>query len=98
MICFAFFMAYAWEHVKNRKVLGGLYAAQWALCVLWNLVFFKYQLVLPGLILLLLLTIVISYFLLGYRPQLQKRTLWVLPYFLWLLVACSLNGYILIQN
>ena len=98
MICFAFYMAYAWKTVANRNFLIGLFIVQWILNVLWNPVFFKYNEVLMGLVIISSLTLLVGYFLLGYISELKLKSLLVLPYFIWLLIATSLNAYILLKN
>lgn len=98
MVCFAFYMAYAWKLVDNRAALISLYAVQWVLNVSWNLFFFRLQLVLPGLIIIVALTLLVAYFLFAYRASMKARMLWVLPYFVWLLLATSLNAYIYFNN
>jgi len=98
MICFSFYMAYAWEKIENRKQLMSLFAVQWVLNVAWNPVFFKFHAMLPALIVISLLTILVAYFLFGYRSTMKAKALLVLPYFLWLLIATSLNGYALFYN
>ncbi len=98
MICFAIYMAYAWDMVANRNVLIGLFIIQWVLNILWNPVFFKYQEILIGLVLITSLTLLVGYFLFGYMSQMKMKSLLVLPYFIWLLIATSLNAYILIKN
>jgi tryptophan-rich sensory protein len=45
-----------------------------------------------------LLTLLMGYFLLNYWPVLKIYSLLVLPYVLWLIIATSLNGYILLKN
>ena len=98
MVCFAFYMAYAWNNTSNRNLLIGLFSVQWVLNILWNPVFFKFHAVLFGLIVITSLTILVGYFLLAYWPQMKSKSLLVLPYFLWLLIATSLNAYILFKN
>jgi tryptophan-rich sensory protein len=98
MICFAVYMMYAWKAVENRYFLLVLFIVQWILNVLWNPVFFKYHEVLAGLIIIALLTILVGYFLFGFSSQLKLISLFILPYFLWLLIAVSLNAYILFKN
>lgn len=98
MICFAVYMTYAWDIKANRNLLLALFTVQWILNVSWNPVFFKYNQILAGLIIISLLTSLIGYFLFGQLSQLKIKTLLVLPYFLWLLVATSLNVYIYIRN
>ena len=68
MICFSIFMAYAWEAVADKKKLAGLFALQWILNVTWNPIFFIYHYVLFGLIVISSLTVLVGYFLFGYRP------------------------------
>ncbi|MFK7806197.1 MAG: TspO/MBR family protein [Saprospiraceae bacterium] len=98
MICFAFYMAYAWESVVDTKKLAGLFIVQWILNVLWNPVFFKFQAVAAGLVVISLLTLLVGYFLFAYRRELKAKALFVLPYFIWLLIATSLNAYVLFNN
>lgn len=98
MLCFSVYMAFAWQQMDNRNFLMGLFAFQWILNVAWNPVFFKFHQVGTGLLVIVSLTVLVGYFLFGLMPQLRIKSLLVLPYFLWLLVATSLNAYILIKN
>lgn len=98
MICFAVFMAYAWQLNENRNLLIALFVLQWILNVSWNPVFFKFHQVAFGLFIIVLLTVLMGYFFFAYLPQLKVKTLLVLPYFIWLLVATTLNAYILVKN
>ena len=98
MICFAFYMAYAWNTVANRNQLIGLFVVQWVFNILWNPVFFKYHEVFFGLIVISALTLLVGYFLISYWNQLNMKSLLIVPYFLWLLIATSLNAYILMKN
>ena len=49
MICFALYMAYAWQVAENRKLVVLLFFLQWIVNILWNPVFFKYHQVFTGL-------------------------------------------------
>jgi len=98
MICFAIFMAYLTFKNLNPKKVYALYAIQWVLNVAWNPAFFFFEAPFIGLLIISLLTIVVAYFLFKYRTQLQYKSLFVAPYFIWLLVATSLNAYILYYN
>ncbi len=98
MICFAFYMAAAWARVSNVKWLMLLYAVQLILNVLWNPTFFYYQHVLAAFIIIALLTALVSYMQIAYRSDLSWLSLLILPYFIWLVIATSLNGYILLKN
>jgi tryptophan-rich sensory protein len=98
MICFAIYMAYAWKSVENKSLLIGLFVIQWILNVAWNPVFFKYHEMLAGLVIISLLTVLLGYFFFGFLQQLKWISLLVLPYFLWLMVATTLNGYAYFNN
>lgn len=98
MVCFAFYMSAAWQSSTNRTMLIGLFVVQFILNVSWNPVFFYYHQALTGLIVISLLTLLVGYFLFGMMPLLKLNVLWVLPYFLWLLIATSLNAYIYFKN
>jgi tryptophan-rich sensory protein len=98
MICFSIFMANAWGKTPNQNVFIGLFVLQLILNILWSLIFFKLQFTLAGLIIIVALTILVGYFLFGYMYQLKLVSLLVVPYFLWLIIATSLNVYIYIKN
>ncbi|HRP59901.1 MAG TPA: tryptophan-rich sensory protein, partial [Vicingus sp.] len=42
MVCFAIYMAYAWQSSTNKNTLITLFIIQWILNVSWNPLFFKY--------------------------------------------------------
>lgn len=98
MICFSFYMAYLWPSIENKSFLIGVYLFQWVLNVSWNPTFFYFQNILGGLLIISLLTLVVGYFLFRYAPELKFKSILILPYFVWLLVATSLNGYIFLKN
>lgn len=98
MVCFAIYMAYAWKSVENKSLLVGLFSVQLVLNIIWNPVFFKYHEMLAGLIIITLLTVLIGYFLVNYWTTLKWVSLLILPYFVWLIIATSLNGYALLNN
>lgn len=98
MVCYTIFMAIAWDKVENRNLLIGLFALQWILNVAWNPIFFKFQAVLPGLIVISALTVLVGVFLFGYMKTMKAWALLMLPYFVWLCIATSLNAYILVKN
>ncbi len=97
MFCFSFYIMYLFLAQPNTKVKI-LFTIQFILNVGWNFVFFNQHLVLLGLIVILALTAIVSIFLYDFRKQMQLKTLLILPYFLWLCIACSLNLYILLYN
>lgn len=98
MICYAIYMAFVWEVEANKKLLVGMFAAQWILNVLWNPIFFEFHLVLLGLITISALTILMGYYLKRYCSSLNWKSALILPYFVWLLIATSLNAYIFLNN
>lgn len=98
MLCFTVYMVQLWDATNQSKSVILLFAIQWLLNVSWNPIFFHFHLVLGGLIIIMLLTILVLWFLLGYRDQLKYKALWVFPYAIWLLIATSLNAYIFFYN
>ncbi|RMH41518.1 MAG: tryptophan-rich sensory protein [Gammaproteobacteria bacterium] len=98
MICFSVYMAYLWPAIDNKNFLIGLYIVQWILNVGWNPTFFYYHNVFAGLLLISGLTVLIGFFTFFYWPELKLKSMLILPYFIWLLIATSLNGYIFFKN
>lgn len=98
MLTFAFYMAIAWKKISNHRKLLILFSIQWILNIIWNPVFFYYQNALLGLFIIVSLTIIVGVFLFNYRKTLGSVSYFILPYFLWLFIATSLNAYILINN
>lgn len=98
MICFSVYMAMLWPTFENKKTILFLFIIQWVLNVSWNPIFFSLHQVGLGFVVILLLTILIGFFLFKYWSQVQYKSLLVLPYFVWLIIASSLNGYILFFN
>jgi benzodiazapine receptor len=99
MICFAFFMyAITKEPSSSNTGIYLVYAAQWILNVGWNPVFFRWHLVGPGLVVILFLLFTVIYFT-RYGFGKQGTSGWLmLPYLVWLLLASSLNAFILVRN
>lgn len=98
MLCFSFYLAYLWPEIKNKNLLISLIAIQWLLNVAWNPTFFHYHQVILGLVMITALTILIAGLLVSYWPQLKLKSLLILPYLVWLVIATSLNAYILFKN
>jgi tryptophan-rich sensory protein len=98
MICFAIYMAYLIHLGKGMKNIILLFSLQWILNVVWNPIFFKFHLVAFGLIVISALTILVGYFLIKNKNQLKAKSLLILPYLIWLIIATSLNGYIYFNN
>ncbi|MAZ94037.1 MAG: tryptophan-rich sensory protein [Bacteroidales bacterium] len=98
MICFSIYMAYLWPVVENKNLLIALFLIQWVLNIAWNPAFFYYHNVILGLVIISALTILIGVFLFIHWPELKLKSVLLLPYLIWLLIATSLNGYILLKN
>ena len=98
LLSFSFFMAYAWDYAKDRRRLLWIYIIQWLINFSWPLVFFYYNQAVPGLIVMLALIPFIAYLFFAYWPRMKSKALLALPYLFWLLLAMSLNAYIVINN
>lgn len=97
MFCFSIYMAYLFVLLPNTKVKT-VFTVQFILNVGWNFVFFNQHLITLGLLFILALTSIVTIMLYDYRKLMRFKTLLILPYFLWLCIATSLNLYILLYN
>lgn len=97
MLCFSIYMAYLVTTIPSTKVKL-LFAIQFLLNVGWNVAFFNQHLIGLGLIIILALTMVVTVFLYDFRKPMAFKSYLILPYFLWLCIACSLNLYVLLNN
>ena len=99
MICFAPFMAkLSLSKSDSLTWIILLYAFQWVLNVAWNPIFFHFHFTTLGLAVITTLLALTFYFLIVYRMELKLWSVLVLPYTLWLLIATSLNAYIVLKN
>lgn len=98
MICFAVYMAYLWPNIPEKNSIIALFALQWILNVAWNPVFFHFHNVTIGLVVISALTVLVIYMCMAFWPTLKLKSALLLPYVVWLLIATSLNAYILIKN
>lgn len=98
MICFSVFMAFLWKQEVNKTTLLLLFVLQLILNISWSPVFFRFQLILSALIIIMTLTFLIGLFLFKYMSELNWKSIFIIPYFVWLLLATSLNAYILANN
>ncbi|MGB5418591.1 TspO/MBR family protein [Algibacter sp.] len=97
MICFAIYMAYLYKLIPTTKIIA-LFTIQFILNVIWNYIFFNQHLVGAGFTVILLLTFVVATFTFSFKEEMALKTLLILPYLIWLFIATSLNGYILLNN
>ncbi len=98
MLCFAVYMAKLYSASVNTNMLIGLFCVQWLLNVMLNPVFFYFHATVAGLIVISALTILVGYMLFFYFSNTKFISLLLLPYFVWLIIATSLNAYIVIKN
>ncbi len=98
MICYSFYMSYLWENTNNTKQVLILFTLQWILNVSWNPIFFYFEKPVFGLFVIVCLTVLISYFLFNYLSFMSYKSILIAPYFLWLLIATSLNAFIVFEN
>jgi len=97
MVCFTFYMSFLWELKEQQTAIIILFVLQWILNTVWNPVFFKYEMAMGGLILITLLAILITYLFFKYLPDLRYASILILPYFIWLWIAVSLNAYVVLN-
>ncbi|MDB2349992.1 tryptophan-rich sensory protein [Flavobacteriaceae bacterium] len=97
MTCFAAYLAKL-STLENSPKLISILLIQYFLNLIWNFIFFNQQEIIFGLIDIILLTIVVAYILINNFSVMKKFSILILPYFLWLLIATSLNLYIAIYN
>jgi len=98
MICFSIYLALLWPKIENKNLFIGLFSLQFILNVLWNPVFFHFNNVALGMAIIVSLTILVWWFFIHYFPTLKWASLLILPYAIWMVIASSLNGYILLYN
>ena len=97
MLCFSIYMSYLYLKLPISK-FAALFSVQFILNVIWNYLFFNQHLIVFGLITIVALTIVVATFLFKFKSELKLKTLFILPYFVWLCIATSLNTYIYLYN
>lgn len=98
MVCFSIYMSIIWNRTSNKKLLLFFYSFQYILNVSWNPIFFSFHQLLIGLIVILILTCLIGFMFFYYKVDTRFCSIFILPYFVWLIIASSLNGYIFLYN
>ena len=97
LICFSIYLALlSQKKVSNKLVV--IILLQYLLNISWNYFFFNQHLIELGLIDLSILTITVLYIFYSNLKTMKWKSIFIIPYFLWLLVATSLNLYIVIYN
>jgi tryptophan-rich sensory protein len=97
MLFFSVYMTFLYQNLKTQKVIL-LYSLHLLFNISWNFIFMNKHMIIFGLIDITLLTILMFYFLIAYNKILNNMRFFVLPYCIWLLIATSLNLFIVINN
>ncbi len=99
-ILYLFIAISGWQiFAHHNKSLKWLWCIQLAVNTAWSWVFFGQHWLLAGLLNLITLdALVILLILKCYQSKLKMSIALMLPYIAWLLIATSLNGYIVINN
>jgi len=98
MILFSFFMTNLYQESANKKMIAGLYALQWILNAGWNPVFFSMRQTEIALIIITALLFLILAFHFIARKQNIAQHFMLSVYSIWLMIATSLNAYIVLNN
>ena len=97
MLFFSVYMTFLYQNLKTQKVIL-FYSLHLLFNISWNFIFMNKHMIILGLIDITLLTILMFYFLIAYNKILNNMRFFVLPYCIWLLIATSLNLFIVINN
>ena len=97
MLFFSVYMTFLYQNLKTQKVIL-LYSLHLLFNISWNFIFMNKHMIIVGLVDITLLTILMFYFLIAYNKILNNMRFFVLPYCIWLLIATSLNLFIVINN
>lgn len=98
MLLFTIYLSILWPKLQNKKQLIFLFGSQWILNVSWNPLFFYFHSVWIALFVIILLTLLILFLIIKYWTQLLHYSWLLAPYFLWLMIATSLNAYVVLNN
>lgn len=100
MITFSIFLSKAIDPRESVKPIAFyiLFTIQFILNVGWNLVFFKHHMILTGMAVIFFLTALVIWFTWWGFWAKGKVGIYMLPYLIWLLIATSLNVYIVFNN
>ena len=97
MICFSIYLSYL-VNIKETNTFWILFIIQFILNVSWNFIFFNQHAIGFALIVIISLTVLIGYYLVSFLSDMKFKSLLIAPYFIWLLIATSLNAYSYLKN
>lgn len=97
MICFSWFLAVLFSQ-RNTPKIGILFCVHVILNIGWNYVFFNQHFISLGLLVISLLTLLIAFYFVTFEKETQRARFALIPYLVWLVLATSLNAYIVLYN
>jgi translocator protein len=98
MICFSIYLSYLFS-IRNSRYVLAIYCLAFILNVSWNYFFFNQHFTSVALFVLIFLLLVIIYFFISFGDEeLSKMKYLLVPYIIWLCIAISLNGYVVLKN
>ena len=97
---YLFIATSGWQIFSSQiSKLKWLWWAQLSINAIWSWIFFGQHWVLIGLIDIVILNIILITLITGcFKYKLRLSALLLLPYLAWLILATTLNGYILLYN
>lgn len=100
MFCLAFFMASITDFEdKSKSMILVIYSSQLLLNYLWNPVFFLMHKTVTGLVVISsLFLLVLWLFKAGMKQKGFPIVALIIPYIIWLIIAISLNVYVVLNN
>jgi tryptophan-rich sensory protein len=97
LICFSIYLSLlSQKNVSNKLIV--IILVQYLLNIVWNYFFFNQHLTELGIIDISFLTLTVYYIFYTNLKTMKWKSIFIVPYLLWLLVATSLNLYIVIYN
>lgn len=100
MFLFSFYLASGKKYLDSTdlRIFYLTFAGAWFLNVIWNPIFFYMHQTELALFVIILLTLFVFRFIqVGWRSM-KSEWLLVLPYLIWIVIATSLNAYIVANN
>jgi tryptophan-rich sensory protein len=98
MILYSFFMTNLYLDAQNKKAIAGIYVLQWILNAGWNPVFFSMHATEIALVIIAALLLTVLGFHYVARKKKITQHIMLSVYTIWLLIATSLNAFIVFNN
>lgn len=100
MVCFSIFLwrASAPDQKGSMMSLINVFSLQFVLNVGWNPVFFAWHEAVFGLMIISALTLLLFFWMTYGFKKFKGYGFLLVPYFVWLVIATSLNAYIVFMN